>query len=387
MEAPPASEGVNIHALASELAEDSDLSLQPRTTSLSRWRSNHGKLYFIALAFALVFGGAIALVTGLILRPKEDEMASSMFIQKSVMLNVPPDQGTEDIGSFNVDYNVTYNEDGVVVLSKSSDIIDGVVCSSRRVDVLFSKPLTKKSSSSMFPTSAILVVDRAFFGTACNLLPSNEWSQEQTSNIGFFVIESSHIDGSMAIITVTPTIVDSIFEKQSMYYRMISTGERTRRLLSFAGEVKLPPNSIVQFVCKAEATVDISAHFNFTTEMVRLGQIFSKTIYYPKFEMTATADYHMKVKHTNSLRITAGKFKCPGHKACPQPDYEGLLPDIPIAAVPVPGFILKFLNVKGYVKRLGLVVALPLSLELQLETYVGMDINVSCYGRNSILLT
>ena len=96
--------------------------------------------------------------------------------------------------------------------------------------------------------------------------------------------------------------------------------------------------------------------------------------------MTATADYNMKVKHTNSLRITAGKFKCPGYKACPQPDYEGLLPDIPIAAVPVPGFILKFLNVKGYVKRLGLVVALPLSLELQLETYFGMDINVSCYG-------
>jgi len=271
--APPASVGVNIHASASVLAEDSDLSSRPRTTSLSKWRSNCKKWYFIALAFTLVFG-AIALVTGLILGPKEDKMASSMFIQKSVMRNVPPDQGKEDIGSFNVDYNVAYNEDGVVVLSKSSDIIDGVVCSPRRVDVLFSKPLTKESLSSMFPTSAILVVDGACFGTACNPLPSNEWGQEQTSNIGFFVIKSSRIDGSMANITVTPTILDSIFEQQSMHYRMISTRERTWRLLLFAGEVKLPPTSTVQFVCKADATVDISAHFNFTTEMVRFGQIF-----------------------------------------------------------------------------------------------------------------
>jgi hypothetical protein len=103
--------------------------------------------------------------------------------------------------------------------------------------------------------------------------------------------------------------------------------------------------------------------------------------------MTATVDYRIKVKHTNSLRITVGKFKCLGHQTCPQPDYEGLLPDIPIAAVPVPGFILKFLNAKGYVKRLGLVVALLMSLELQLETYFGMDINVSCHGCISILLT
>ena len=225
----------------------------------------------------------------------------------------------------------------------------------------------------MFPTSAILVVDGTFFGMTCDPLPSNEFSR--ISNVAFFVIESSQVVGSIATIAVTPTILDSIFEEQKMHYRMSSTVDRTRRLFSSSLEVKIPPASPVQFVTKVETTVTASAEFDITSTMVRSGgmEIFGLSISYPRFEMTAVVDYHTKVKHTHSIKLMKTTFLDDNWES-----EGGVLPDISIASVPVPGFLLSFLNVKGHVKRLGLVLTLPLAFQYKAESYIDYVIKVSC---------
>jgi hypothetical protein len=53
---------------------------------------------------------------------------ADIFIESSVLLNIPPNQGTEERGFYKIDYNVSYNVDGIVVLGRSFDIIDGVLC-------------------------------------------------------------------------------------------------------------------------------------------------------------------------------------------------------------------------------------------------------------------
>ncbi len=117
-----------------------------------------------------------------------------IFVKKSVLLNVPPEQGKEIVGDYEVDYNVSYNEDGIVVLSKSFEIIDWVLCSNHQVDIFFSKPLAPGSLSSMFPKSAILVVNGDLFGTRCDFVPEYEGVQSERYNVGFFIIELSLVD-------------------------------------------------------------------------------------------------------------------------------------------------------------------------------------------------
>ena len=304
---------------------------------------------------------------------------ADIFIKNSVSLSVPPAQGTEELDQYTVDYDVSFNEDGIVVLSKSVDIIDGVLCSSHQVDIFFSKPLAPISLSSMFPKWAILVVDGNLFGTKCDLSPI-EGGREQPSNLSFMVIETSRVIGSIVTVSGVPTVLDSIFEKQDMHYQMTSQGDQTRRLATFEGEVKLPPElppNVVplQFVAKTKTTVTASADFDFHTEMVRMETIFSLGIYYPKIEITALVDYHCNIKIKNSFKFSKGHLKCPGSEACPNLEWD-ILPDIPIAAVPVPTFILRWLKVP-FSTRLGLMLTFPLTFEFKLESSLNQNINVS----------
>ena len=156
---------------------------------------------------------------------------------------------------------------------------------------------------------------------------------------------------------------------------MSSTVDRTRRLFSSSLEVKIPPASPVQFVTKVETTVTASAEFDITSTMVRSGgmEIFGLSISYPRFEMTAVVDYHTKVKHTHSIKLMKTTFLDDNWES-----EGGVLPDISIASVPVPGFLLSFLNVKGHVKRLGLVLTLPLAFQYKAESYIDYVIKVSC---------
>lgn len=180
-----------------------------------------------------------------------------IFVENSVLSNLPPEKGTEDIGHYSVDYDVSYNKDGIVVLSKSFVIIDGIVCSHHQVDVLFSKPLAPGSLPLMFPKSAILVVDGNLFGTKCNFVPQDYGAPRQTYNVGFLVIETSEVDGSTVTITGTPTVFDAIFEEQSMEYRISSS----RSMISIPDneiEVKVPPKPPVQIVSKITTSASAS---------------------------------------------------------------------------------------------------------------------------------
>jgi len=308
-----------------------------------------------------------------------------IFVQNSVLLNVPPAQGTEEVDQYTLEYDVSFNEDGIVVLGKSFEIIDEVLCSSHQVDIFFPKPLAPGRLSSMFPTSAILVVNGDLFGTECSFVPPYEGSQRPTFNIGFLIIETSHVDGSIVTITGTPTIFDAIFEEQSMVYRASSSGKGIQRRSLFEFnlpeeefEAKFPPEGPVQIVSKVTRSASISIGDSvFTSKWTRVGflpKLLEATMY-------REIGYKMKVKNENSLEITgsAFEFKCPDedNKFCPETEFSKVFPDFPIPGfgVSTPKFITKLLGINF--SRLGLVFSIPVTLDFKIEAPISMKINVS----------
>ena len=308
-----------------------------------------------------------------------------IFVKNSVLLNVPPAQGTEEVDQYTVEYDVSYNEDGIVVLGKSFEIIDGVLCSSHTVDIFFSKPLAPGSLSSMFPTSAILVVDGNLFGTKCDFVPEYEGAQRQVNNVGFMVIEASQVDGSTVKITGTPTVIDAIFEKQSMEYQPNSSeiGTRRRSLLDLQPpEITLPKDGPVQAKIKvtggASASVD---KLSWSTELIRIEGKWLD-YYLPDLTISAEVGYKMFIKFENSLEISEKvlAFECPDedNELCPPTEFE-VFPDIAIPGVGIsaPSIISKLLDIEGLAPRLGLVVSVPVTLSFKVESPLVLNVNVS----------
>jgi hypothetical protein len=278
---------------------------------------------------------------------------------------------------------VSYNDDGIVVLGRSLDIIDGVLCTPHRVDIIFSKPIAAESLLSMFPKFAILVVDGVLFGVKCDLFSEYENAQDQTFNRGFLVIQSSRIDGSIATITGIPTIFDAIFEHQTMqYHQMNSTGDGTRRLATFTTpiEIKMPPspadNPILPF------QIVITGKFHTNTDIVKDFQVQSQIVrdgwgWELKADYIGEVFFSSKMKYSSSIKFSSS-FQCPKETWCPETNWD-IIPSIPIPylSIPFPSAIFTLLSLKSTSSRVGLVIALPLALQAKAEISKSINFNVS----------
>lgn len=96
--------------------------------------------------------------------------------------------------NYTVTFSVTYLETGLISLAASEDLIESVTCSHGNVDIEFKQTPSADMLDSMFPESALLVVDGGVFGS-CDVGPTIP-SDVDIEGAGFLAVQTTQQSGA-----------------------------------------------------------------------------------------------------------------------------------------------------------------------------------------------
>lgn len=164
------------------------------------------------------------------------ECIGENFIRNAVLVDLPKEIGSEKSNGFDIDYEYTFAEDGIVSLASVHESILAVTCSAEQVEIQFSGSVDPSDLSLMFPQDAVLVVDGAFFGIDCRVGSPSHSDQNTFQDSAFLVIESKAISPSNDAQVVVSGVAGSfndLFQEKKLSY----VASRDRRNLA---EVPIP---------------------------------------------------------------------------------------------------------------------------------------------------
>jgi hypothetical protein len=311
------------------------------------------------------------------------------FVEKSVLKNIAPKQGLEVNELYQVEYNVSYNNNGIIALASSYNIIQAVSCKPGYVEILFSNPLSPESVPNMFPEHSILVVDGDLFGTTCDLFfeHDDQYDEPPTHNAGFLVVESSHYVPSSSTVVVTgiPTIFDVIFQEQSLIFsKRLDAPNGTERALVSLDNIKglkdlkfsLPPDdfeigNLKESPVQLIKDIDFSGHASideFKAQSLLVGEKWWQLG--PQLKLSAKVSFALgiditttlKIKHSEESKLKFAKGKEEWHllKGIPIPYVSWTLPG------PIKTVVSKF--IKSFDPEVGLFIDVPIVLSIGIKT-------------------
>ena len=293
-----------------------------------------------------------------------EECIGENFIRNAVLVDLPKEIGSEKSNGFDIDYEYTFAEDGIVSLASVHESILAVTCSAEQVEIQFSGSVDPSDLSLMFPQDAVLVVDGAFFGIDCRIGSPSHPDQNTFQDSAFLVIESKAISPSndaQVIVSGVAGSFNDLFQEKKLSY----VASQERRNLA---EVPIPIPTLfmvlpdldlpikVELQAKPTVITDISLYK--VTWGKRLGIL-------PYIDIQLECSFQVDITTTTTITIDA----LTDMKAKIKKEF-----DTPYSKIPVPYLGLKLPGGQVLSKFLtkipdevGLIIYVPLYLEAKVK--------------------
>lgn len=146
------------------------------------------------------------------------------FIHKSIVNSFDDITGTDTVlstsgESFQVEYDVTFNQFNFVSMAASQDLILKIECLNvndlkATIKITFKAQINPESALKMFPPSSFLVVDGSLFGS-CNLIGSDD---EPDPLNGFLFINQVSLSGEHVTVFGGIASINHFFDTLSIKY-------------------------------------------------------------------------------------------------------------------------------------------------------------------------
>ena len=303
------------------------------------------------------------------------------------MASIPSEAGSEALGEYDVDFNVTYNRNGFVTLANTT-VVDEVVCLPGQAKIRFSDEILPQKLPYMFPNYSVLIINGQLFGSECNfyLEPNRTFfnSSLQEENVGFMIIQSTHLGESALDVTIDGIAapLDVVFDSQKMNYSLaqaddtiIQDGNSNRQLelvsATLPVEWKYPPESNTHLFLDAKitATATFSSNWDATLydkdgnldPMMEYSLTVSK-----KLECSIDVGIKMEQELKIGKAITEFNFPIPG----------GVVIKYPSKVKPVLRKLLGLKSEEELPNRIGLGLTVPVSIGFSAKASIARTLGV-----------
>ncbi|CAJ1944521.1 unnamed protein product [Cylindrotheca closterium] len=197
-----------------------------------------------------------------------------LFLERAVFMDLEPMEGVEEIDgddgvSYQVTYNVTMLEEGIVSLGAAADLITSVTCFNDTINVEFKQIPSPDQIEFMFPDFALVVFDGNTFPDMECKLPNQD--EDPDLNSSFFLIAGVEAaEDKTVTVRGLPASFHHMFDNQDLLFTPIEARRNLRNLRlaefdiskSFDGSFQIPEgdDEKVQLSAYAKASIDASSN-------------------------------------------------------------------------------------------------------------------------------
>jgi hypothetical protein len=301
------------------------------------------------------------------------ECIGENFIRNAVLIDLPKEIGSEKSNGFDIDYEYTFAEDGIVSLASVHESILAVTCSAEQVEIQFSGSVDPSDLSLMFPQDAVLVVDGAFFGIDCRVGSPSHPDQNTFPDSAFLVIQSKAISPSndaQVIVSGVAGSFNDLFQEKKLSY--VASQERCN-----LAEVPIPIPTIIGTVPPDDFPIKAKIEAKPT---VITGILLYKVSWFKSWGPLETPWIDIQLECSFQADITAKTtITIDGSKIPLDTPLKDILEkkgefDFPFSKIPVPSLALKLPGVQALKKFLskipdevGVFVYVPFYLEMKVK--------------------
>ncbi|CAJ1944473.1 unnamed protein product [Cylindrotheca closterium] len=196
-----------------------------------------------------------------------------LFLERAVFMDLEPMEGVEEIDgddgvSYQVTYNVTMLEEGIVSLGAAADLITSVTCFNDTINVEFKQIPSPDQIEFMFPDFALVVFDGNTFPDMECKLPNQD--EDPDLNSSFFLIAGVEAaEDKTVTIRGLPANFHHMFEEQELLFTPVEARRNLRNLRlgefdidkSFDGSFQVPEgeDEKIQLSAYAKASIEASS--------------------------------------------------------------------------------------------------------------------------------